>query len=579
MGGFSLSIGYKNFENNITVFRDRRQEISYSYSDKLIRLTKYKKILLERDYYIYEDEEHIIAGYGTMSNNGLSIPKGFEVLRRELINKKKINVIGHFCVIFYNKLEKKLHLFFDESGYGAPYVIGQNFICSSFLACCQFASGITLNNAAIFEQVYTGCYLNGTTSFNEIRKLYKLEQWNLPGITVYFIPVIIDWKRKIYHDRTKALESQIDAIREYINLWKSQIIDKGADLGLSSGFDSRLLLAFINEITTNYQVHNYWKKIKENDNIISQKLANVVNKNLIQVPLKDRNEINFNDLLNRAMIYYDGLFPSNHGWVREYRTFNHRLKILDNSQFGLSGLSGEQYRNEYHLLNKSYSIKNIVSNFMLEKDNDQVLFNSKYRLTGLEILQNSLRLGLGIKNERNILSREEIQRYYCEMWVKGGPGIRNQIENQISFFLSPFTDRYLQKRAYDILSFLGFGDRFEADMINLVNPTLAKVDSDYGYSFEKIPLKYEFYDLLNALTGRSIKKKIQKLIMKKNVNYLDTFGPHKEIVENKLESLKKYSFPFTISSPIFQQDTIDRLIALSTLLNHFENKILNDYQD
>lgn len=577
MGGFVVDLAIVKAKNEISIFAKRKQNTSLFYEEENIKIKKYQKVLLDKDPYVYEDNQIIIVASGTISYHGLPTLLGFEKLKIDLLNDCNPEAIGHFSIIYFNKKRKELRVYFDEAGYGAPYAINNKFISSSFLACCEYAAELHLNHEAIFEEIYTGCYFNGKTSFNEIRKIVKEESWKTNGITVQFIPLKKAPIVTRLESRSQALNGQFEVLNSYFKNWISQINENNGDLGLSSGYDSRLMLGLLDsKVKNNYQVHSYWKKQKDFDNQIGDELATSVNKKLIRVPIADRNKISseeFDDLLHRAMVYYDGLFPSNHGWTREYRTIDHRSKILGRNRFGLSGISGEQYRNEFHLFNKSYSINFIIKNLVLEAQNNETLSQSSFSSKGMKILEDSIRSGLDIAAKRIWLTREEIQRYYCEMWVAGGPGIRNQIENQISYFLSPFTDRHLQKNSYSAVGFLGIGGRFQADLIKLINPKLAAVVSDYGFSFDHIPLKHYIFAYASAFIGRKRKVKLKTMIRPKR-NYLNNFGPHKKAIENKLEFLELFMFQFPIKSKFFEQDTIDRLIALSILLKHFESKIV-----
>ena len=80
-----------------------------------------------------------------------------------------------------------------------------------------------------------------------------------------------------------------------------------------------------------------------------------------------------------------------------------------------------------------------------------------------------------------------IKRWWNEVWIPFGPGIRNNAENQLSLFFSPFADPLLSLPAYGNISHLGPSVRFEAEMIRRIAPDLARIHSSYGYSFDRIP--------------------------------------------------------------------------------------------
>ncbi len=574
MGAYFIALSNQPKEDRVSVFEKRGQKSSFSYRQNGIRIVKYAKTLFPNDPWFYEDEQQVIVAHGTLSYAGQGVVGSFNSLVTDLKNERTLSqVYGHFSIVRYIKNSDLIKIYFDEAGYGAPYVLNNELISTSFLACSEAADSLTLNKEAIFEQVYTGCYFNNDTTFKEISRITSTSTLEAGRITVQFIQLENSVANRVFTDRSSAVESQINEIGNYLEGWLPQINTHFSDLGLSSGYDSRLLLALIDRMSTSYQVHCYWKPIVDFDSKVAMELAKVVNKPLVRVAISQREQIDLDSLIQRAFWYYDGLFPSNHGWVREYRTSKHRSEILGKTRFGLSGISGEQYRNEFQLLNKKYTLRSVIKSMVLQGLNYEVLVTSNYKEEGIKRLEHTLRKGLSLATNVKRIDRLEIQRFYCEMWVKGGPGIRNQVENQLTYFLSPFADRYLQKYAYQAIPHIGYGGRFQAQMITMLNSRLASILSDYGFTFNKVPFKHDLSSIVGSVFGIYTKRKLAALIRRNKHWYLDSFGTHKLIVSDKLNYLRKYSFPFPVDHPKFKADTIDRLIALSTLLEHFKVKI------
>ena len=579
MGGYIFDLKRNKLDVNEDSFNKRNQVVSFSHSNSSFSFKKYQKLLLDSDPFIYKKDENMIIGNGTISYKGMPFDMGFEQLASDLIHKKldKKNLFGHFTIIQVDLNNNIIHFYFDEAGYGAPFVIDNSFISSSFLSCIDNLNELELDKESIFETIYTGCYFNGKTTFKEIRKITKNEIWETNRFKIKFSQVEQSIPKERLRSREEAQTSVINDLNSYFKKWKPQIEELSADLGLSSGYDSRMMLCFLEKnYKKKYQVHTYWKQKKDFDNQIAEELAKKVDLPLIRIPIKDRDgltDIEFDEMLQDAMNYYDGLFPVNHGWVREYRTSKHRSKILQNTRFGFSGLSGEQYRNDFNLLNRKITINYLINNLVLEDKNHEILKSTLYAKKGFEIIKESIIKSLDLEIKSNRVSRSVVQRYYCEMWVPGGPGIRNRVENNLTFFLSPFTERYHQKRSYSLLKYLGFGGNFQAEIINRLNPSLASIMSDYGFSFDNIKIKNKLFWFVSAIIGRNNKLNIVDKFSHRRQNYLDSFANHKSLIKDKLTYLKKFNFEFPIESPKFKADTIDRLIALSTLLKKYEIKI------
>ncbi|HYF67664.1 MAG TPA: hypothetical protein VD884_05990 [Ohtaekwangia sp.] len=574
MAGFFVSLCFNDINAGKAVFEAKNLSVSFEKKISSFTLIKFRKLLLTLDEFIYESGEHVIVASGTLSYRSLDAKSGFERLCKDILNGvlENAELFGHYTIVHIYASTVKLY--FDEAGYGAPYVIQNKFISSSFLACCELSESLSLNQYSIFRTIYTGLYDSEDTTFHEIRKINKKECWNIENIKVEFIPIIQKIETPELTSQREGVTYQLNELSSYMRRWKPQVEKYSGDIGLSSGYDSRLMVALLVEHNPGaFQVHSYWKEVEDFDNIIAKEIAKTIGLVLVGVPVKNRNNLagnEFEGILKNAFLYYDGIFPSNHGWVREYRTSLHRSKILGSARFGFSGISGEQYRNDFNLLNKKYKIEYVIENILLEDFNHIVLRNSTFSYAGMEHLRDWVGKRLIPNGNRTMLSKEDILRMYCEMWVPGGPGLRNRMENTLSFFVSPFTERKIQHSAYASFKYLGVNGQFQASMINRLNPNLAAILSDYGYPFTKIPLAYILKSYLSGFVGR---KTIAALRKAKNSKYLDTFGKHRANVEAKLYNLNQYGLSFPIKSDLFKQDTYDRLIALSMLLNEYSNKI------
>lgn len=577
MGGFYINLDASRAEAPISSFAKRGLASSVRYEDGP-SIVKYKKLLFVEDSNIFENSNVLIFAAGTFRLRNESSKPTFQAIVDDLLSSKVPEVYGHFTIVKFDKERLELDIYFDEAGYGAPYIVGRGFISSSFLACCEWSKTLSLDHSAIFEQIYTGCYFLGKTTFAEVKRVINRDSWTSGGVKVSISPIVVSAEDLQISGRKEALDAQQHVLSTYFKGWSRQICLYGGDIGLSSGYDSRLILGLLHKSGIDFQVHSYWKKHIDFDNEIAFQLAGVLGKELKRVPIRDRDLLTdeeIQSILVDALLYYDGLYPSNHGWTREYRSISHRVSILGNSRFGLSGIGGEQYRNEYHLRLKSYSFEHVMREMVLDGDNYLALKSSAFFEEGTALLRDTIYKGLDIQIKNASLNRQDIQRFYCEMWVPGGPGVRNQIENQISYFLSPFADRYLQKMAYQAMPYLGRGGRFQADLITQIAPQLAAIRSDYGFSFNAVPFYHEALCLVSSLPGKTVKSRF-KGILKKKRPYLDSFGPHRGLMERKLNFLSQFPFRFPMSSRYFGQDSVDRLIALSTLIQYFLTKVKDD---
>lgn len=533
------------------------------------------KSLIAEPPFLYAVGQDWVTAIGTLSYRAMEFKPGLVCLAKDILTGKfdPNELYGHYTIIYY--INTTLTILFDESEFGAPYC-AEGIISSSFLRCCAAATKLTPYVDAIFTEVYSGCFLNGKTTFHEVERVHQEKRMNLESVDVYFKPVI----HQVYGQKLKsfkdAVEYQLSIFDNYFTRWRRQLSKVKIDIGLSSGYDSRLTLALLQKYHPgNFQVHTYWKAQEDFDTKIAKQLANIVGLPLIGIEIEDRNTLKHDQLIQlieSACTYYDGTFPTNHGWVRAFRTAEYRRKVLGTARFGMSGLSGEQYRNDFKLADRNYSKKAVAQLLLLDETNFMALDKCSFKKEGYNILFNELRTAQNYKSPLKSLSRVEIQKLYCKLWVSFGPGLRNKHENQLAFFISPFTERSLQRAAENLIPFLGNGGDFQVALIRSLNPKLAAVMSDYGHSLNAIPLKQKVSDLFSTWIGNVTKRKLT--FRKRFVgDYCVSYGPHKLLIKEKLEYLAAYNFPFPTQSQYFGNATNDRLVALSTLLNKFESKI------
>ena len=84
------------------------------------------------------------------------------------------------------------------------------------------------------------------------------------------------------------------------------------------------------------------------------------------------------------------------------------------------------------------------------------------------------------------------------MLLRDWHGVRNSIENQFSYFYTPFTDPEVLDLSYSLISHHGSGGFFEGSIINEINSDLAIINSSYGYPLNSYPLKAQILNVARA---------------------------------------------------------------------------------
>jgi len=474
-------------------------------------------------------------------------------------------IFGIFLIGIYHN--DKITLFHDSLNYLQAYYLKDSFcISSSMLALAKAYNGrLNLDKYAVVSNIVSGCSFGNNTLFEEIKKLDNNLEYFIPEIS-YRVLDNDTLENITFNNRTEAIKYQEEKIDCYFFKIKN-FLKQGdlVDTGLSGGYDSRLVVAKLHQHDFIYQVHTNYKDPPDKDVIISRRIAKSLKKELKEVKIGKTKSLksSVHEILPRAMYFYDGQIRVNHGWSREYRTSEYRRRILGDCILGLSGHNGEQYRNYYHFIfgkiSQKYFIKQYVFNGLLKR----IIPDKEFRKQLTKINKEYFRRKLELDGN---LSHTDLRHYYSYEWVWAGPGIRASIENQLSYFLMPFTDASIIKSAEKITPYIGCNSKFQSELIKRSCSKLRKIPLIYGYNLEK---KSNYNKLLYSF---------RCLIPLSVINYYrHTIKPKKKAIytHDDKEILYRTDIPIDWNYVFRRGDEhlIDRSIALAYLLNHLNNKI------
>lgn len=128
------------------------------------------------------------------------------------------------------------------------------------------------------------------------------------------------------------------------------------------------------------------------------------------------------------------------------------------------------------------------------------------------------------------ISRFHIKRYYNEVYNPANRVLRNNIENQLYFFLSPFAEYRVSQKAYAAFPFLGSHHRFQKEMIKGLAPEAAHISLDYGYKVsDKVPFRFRMVSRLKALLGLKLYFRLYSLRKKKGQLLAKMIATHPDL--------------------------------------------------
>jgi len=485
-------------------------------------LMLFNKILTPRKQYMQNGDDFI--GYiGTMVYKGLNEPESLQELYADIKNQSidEEHLIGHFICIEY--IDFKIRILTDRLCFLPLYYSEDGFAVSSSLIAiaCSKPGSFTISSQAMLENILAHGVVPPDTQFNEIKRwIPSLGLSKINSIDIY------SYKQTDYANSIRsfnqAVEEQINRLDEYMDQIKKTIYANGVRLGLSSGFDSRLLLALLLRHGIEPECYTNWEYGVSKDYIISNDISKKMGFNLavlkahkLSHTTSTENEIPDFD---EGYLYTDGQIRSECFWDEIYNTMEYYKLVPLSSSLGFSGVGGEQYRNAEGFKTTQISLDKWIKKHVLY--NYYVINNHRLRNDFLE------RYIVKVRNILNINDHIDgfgIKKYYNEIYGYANRHFRSIFPNQVIYHLSPFSDAYNSLFAYRAIPYLGHLYRFEMEMINKINPKLASFQSHYGFNFKKnIPIHHVLKLALKNSISPSMRLKIRSIRRNYKSNKLES---------------------------------------------------------
>ena len=580
MGGFILYQNNINLEKNAIIDTFQKQGLvaykSFNISNYSIWI--FKKVLISNQNYFILNRDNAIFSTGTLIYRSLNPNNSIKRLLQDIIsdNIDEEKIIGHFACILL--IEGNVKLFIDKGGtYSIYFNKEKTVFSSSFLAVSLgLIEGLTINKNALTEVLLTGGLIGPETLFNEILRLE-------PGqVSNDFRPKLIKLKLPEYYldskkDRSTLITEQLDRLDNYFGAIEKLSNQYGSLIGLTGGFDSRLLMCFAERHFNKVNYFSYGRIFKNIELEVSEKLASVVNKELNITKFTSPLQMTENEAANtldKAFYHYDGHIRTQSYWHEEYNTLDY-TKLLYSSNFvGFHGVGGEQYRNYERMIKPYWNFNSWLRQEVVFRYSANIFFNKTNEKLFINYFKAKIEKKLNIKAPR-FIDHLFVKRYYNEIHNISNRTTRSTIENKAVYFLSPFADPLISYKAYEIIPKLGSSLEFQSLMIKKINPALASIDSNYGFNFfdgESLSSCMKGY--LKELVPRRLFFRIYHHTKKtKNDDFYNNYKNKFSFVREAENNIKKLNLDIDVDKLKLIKDTGWLLIATGYFLKKFHHKL------
>lgn len=562
----------------LSVFKEKGFTEPHNFTCSSYNILLYKKIGINQPNFL-EIGENSIYCVGTFIYKRSNYKDSLANLLLDLSenNFSPDALLGNFLILY--RSGNKLFYISDRSGIqNIFYNKDKSVITSSFLACVNsFNTKVTVNKHAAVEVLTTGTLIGSETLFNEIER-FEVSH-----------PAKFDELEPIKYDRNpvpgichkkydSCMDEQINVLDNYFSSIKNFADEMKVDSGITGGHDSRLIMALALKHFKDISFNTHWRSEKNVEFDAAQELCKVTNADLKLIPVKNPEEMSVEELESNfkdAFLFFDGLIKMHSFWTEEYNTRSYREKVLGDRRLGLSGIGGEQYRNEERMNRSKWKVYNIIKyKILLNTCGDCFLDDSSLEDT-ISYIESKFRNILGIGGKKKI-NRLEYKRYLNDVFVPGRLSARNNAENQLSFFLSPFTDHTVSTESYRVVQILGPSLQFEEEMIKKIDPKIASVPSDHGFDFfngEPLTGKLKSFFIDFVPVSVLYRYYVKKTFKKDSSGLFDRLINKSPLISEGLMKLEELKLSINLKKLSRKPDLMPLILAMGYLLKRLEGKI------
>lgn len=480
----------------------------------------------------------------------------YEDLKIDKVDPSKL--MGSFCIFYLNDFNK-CQIINDS---GAIYQLYSNsqgdFITNSFLISTSIAQNKTIDEMALNANLLVGYMPYPDTLFSDIKRIQCEQKWGKFTLNRYHIKSNT-FQFKNYKENVHYQTSQINA---YVDNLRGTLLGKGVEMGISGGYDSRLILSMLLDKGISIHAHTHFKK-NDPDPIIAKELCD-----LAGIPLKlisERPSLNtqedFDTILKGSFLQFDGRVNSMMDLGKYEYTRDYRVRLFNPNDITVTGVGGEMYRNHNYFNKSRITVDQFIIYYIINHRNWANMHNSK-KSDFIDYIKKGVE---PILDDSKYVSYKDSKRYYKTNWLRDWHGTRNTAENHFTSYVSPFADSFLSEAALHSVDHHGLLGKFEIDLIRAQNPNLTKLNSSYGFSFEKIPFWGSQKEYLKILTPTWVKlaiaSKVRSIKPVHNINIISTFQT------KYINSIEDYNLYFNKTQFIQNSGNIELTYSLGYAIN------------
>ncbi len=435
----------------------------------------------------YRDGEDFIAIAGTFMHDGkLGIPALKAMLAEfRFPFTDWDSVTGQFVALVHKA--GRTYLLTDFFGaFQVFHDADWDVISTSFLAAAKSLERISFDPQGVYEFAFNVFPTGDDTVIEQLRRLGPDYQAELSA------PVLIEAVSKPLPTNisdmpvAERIATQAKRLRATTASYAAEF-GNSVQCPLSGGLDSRLALALLRDAGIAPHVYVYGN-VQDGDVKVAQQIANGEGFELEVFEKSKHARIApdaFVEIVARnfhetdALVTDGGLFDGGgNAYARHQRQVGGQLAV--------SGGCGEVFRNFFYLPNRSMSARDVMRAFFARYTTGDTtdIFDPGQFIDNLEA--KALK-ALELDSDTSDLPRPMIEQLYPRMRCRAFFGREISLVGRQGAYYMPFFDHHVVAEALRLPMAQKNAGRFEAALLNHIDPALAHYQSDYGYSFDEGP--------------------------------------------------------------------------------------------
>lgn len=363
---------------------------------------------------------------------------------------------------------------------------GDRIFSTSLLAAAAALPRVSFDPQGVYELAFNVMPIGDDTVFAELKTLspFVVLELTADGVVRHVVskplpetPGDLSLRERI--DRHRARLSAI--VGAHVGNFSGEVM-----CPLSGGLDSRLVLAALREQGVRPHVYVYGNPGDEDVEI-----ARGIGRTLgFPVEWFDKDEAAvlpdaFAGIVERNFHQFDGL-PTFGNIFDNGSHAAGQLRRHAGGAMAVSGGCGEIYRNFFYLPDRRFTAGDIAATFFARFDAGDATdaFDARKFMAGVTA---NIRAAIEPPAADGPLSRARVEQIYPRIRCRALFGREISLEARFSPYLMPFLDHQVVAEAMTLPLALKNAGRFEAALLNAIDPELARQPSAYGHDFAGPP--------------------------------------------------------------------------------------------